>query len=154
MAGRSVSYKFLSSFNVWLRGTMTFSKSHHCANTNYGGNARPHKNIDQVTNEIVIKGHEKGNRIPYDLLLIADPSKENVDKYISDSFIYTADLNGETIGCYVLYHVDKDCVSYPENYNGFEVQSANGKSLVPLFNNHPFPDTAARMEKQYQQWAT
>jgi hypothetical protein len=34
MVGFGVSYKFLSSFNVWSRWTNTFSKSHHCANTN------------------------------------------------------------------------------------------------------------------------
>jgi len=34
MVGFGVSYKFLSSFNVSSRGTNTFSKSHHCANTN------------------------------------------------------------------------------------------------------------------------
>jgi hypothetical protein len=37
MVGFSVSYKFISSFNVWSRGTDTFSKTHHCANTNVGG---------------------------------------------------------------------------------------------------------------------
>ena len=38
MVGFGVSYKFLSSFNVWSRWTNTFSKSHHCANTNVAGN--------------------------------------------------------------------------------------------------------------------
>ena len=38
MVGFGVSYKFLSSFNVWSRGTNTFSKAHHCANTNVGNN--------------------------------------------------------------------------------------------------------------------
>ncbi len=38
MVGFGVSYKFLSSFNVWSRGTNKFSKAHHCANTNVGGN--------------------------------------------------------------------------------------------------------------------
>jgi hypothetical protein len=34
MVGFGISYKFLSSLNVWSRGTNTFSKAHHCANTN------------------------------------------------------------------------------------------------------------------------
>lgn len=33
IVGFGVSYKFLSSFNVWSRGANTFSKAHHCANT-------------------------------------------------------------------------------------------------------------------------
>ena len=38
MVGCCVSYKFLSSFNIWSRGTNTFSKAHHCANTNVVAN--------------------------------------------------------------------------------------------------------------------
>ena len=40
MVGCSISYKFLSSFNVWSRGTNTFSKAHHCINTIVMNNGR------------------------------------------------------------------------------------------------------------------
>jgi hypothetical protein len=38
MAGRCVSYKFLSSFNVWSRWINTVSKASHCINSNVGSN--------------------------------------------------------------------------------------------------------------------
>ena len=41
MAGCSVSYKFLSSFHVWSRGTDRLSKAHHCRNTNVASNCPP-----------------------------------------------------------------------------------------------------------------
>lgn len=40
--------------------------------------------------------------VPYHLLLLADPSKELVDGYLTDSFILVATLNEETVGICVL----------------------------------------------------
>jgi aminoglycoside 6'-N-acetyltransferase I len=54
--------------------------------------------------DIVTQNQRDG--IPYDLLLIADPSKDNIDKYIWNSAIYKAELNGQPIGYYVLHDVD------------------------------------------------
>jgi ribosomal protein S18 acetylase RimI-like enzyme len=73
--------------------------------------------------DIVISLLEKGDTVPYELLLIADPSKNNIDKYLSDSFVYKVNSKGETIGCYVLYPVDKETVeikniAIAENYQG------------------------------------
>jgi N-acetylglutamate synthase-like GNAT family acetyltransferase len=61
-----------------------------------------------VTHNIEIRELQKNEEIPYNLLLIADPSKTNIDKYIFDSAIYVADIDGQIIGCYVLYLVDND----------------------------------------------
>jgi len=63
-----------------------------------------------VTDEIVIKELGGKEMIPYDLLLIADPSKSNIDKYIFDSVVYKADFKDQTIGCYVLYSIDKETI--------------------------------------------
>ena|SRR5688572_24880120 len=59
---------------------------------------------------IVIRRLEKTDAIPYDLLLMADPSKENIDKYIFDSSIYEGSRYGQIIGCYVLCTVDKEVI--------------------------------------------
>ena len=61
-----------------------------------------------MKDEIVTRKLKDKESIPYDLLLIADPSIHNIDKYISDSVVYTADFKGQTVGCYVLYNVDKE----------------------------------------------
>jgi len=63
-----------------------------------------------MTDEIITKELKDQQFTPYHLLLIADPSRSSIDKYISDSVVYTADFNGQTVGCYVLYGVDKETV--------------------------------------------
>jgi ribosomal protein S18 acetylase RimI-like enzyme len=63
-----------------------------------------------VTYDIVIRELQKTDKIPYDLLLIADPSKKNIDKYILNSIIYEAVINEETIGCYVLCTLDEETI--------------------------------------------
>jgi len=63
-----------------------------------------------VIDGIVTKELKDKEAIPYDLLLIADPSKAVIEKYIADSIIYTAHLKGEMVGCYVLYPVDKETI--------------------------------------------
>lgn len=49
---------------------------------------------------------------PYDLLLLADETKESIDKYLFDSDTYLAeDINtGEAIGAFCLYRIDNNCV--------------------------------------------
>jgi ribosomal protein S18 acetylase RimI-like enzyme len=63
-----------------------------------------------VKNDFLITELQKTNKIPYDLLLIADPSKDNIDKYIFNSIIYEANSNGQTIGYYVLCPVDNEVI--------------------------------------------
>lgn len=62
-----------------------------------------------VSNLVIIKLQE-ADKIPYDLLLLADPSRENVDKYIFNSAIYLANSNGSSIGCYVLCPLDNNTI--------------------------------------------
>ena len=40
--------------------------------------------------------------IPFNLLLLADPSKDLIEHYIDNSMIYVAYSNDQTIGCFVL----------------------------------------------------
>lgn len=55
-----------------------------------------------MQNKIGIVPLDKSKGIPYDLLLQADPSKENIDKYIHHSVVYRADMSCKTVGYYVL----------------------------------------------------
>jgi ribosomal protein S18 acetylase RimI-like enzyme len=63
-----------------------------------------------VTYDLVIRELQEADKIPYDLLLIADPSKRNIDKYIFNSIIHEAVINEEKIGCYVLCILDTETI--------------------------------------------
>jgi ribosomal protein S18 acetylase RimI-like enzyme len=45
---------------------------------------------------------DKGEHIPYDLLLLADPSKSVIDEYLKESEIFTAKQDSVTAGVIVL----------------------------------------------------
>jgi hypothetical protein len=53
-------------------------------------------------NELTIKRLAQGEELPWDLLLLADPSKELIVEYLAQSDVYIALINCETIGVYVL----------------------------------------------------
>lgn len=68
---------------------------------------------------------------PMDLLLLADPSESLVKQYIERGECYIAEINGETIGVYVLLPTKPDTVelvniAVAEHYHGRGV----GKALV------------------------
>ncbi|BDD05209.1 GNAT family N-acetyltransferase [Aureibacter tunicatorum] len=48
----------------------------------------------------------KGEAVPYDLLLLADESKEAIDKYIFGSDIYLLEHEGDILAVYVLARID------------------------------------------------
>lgn len=49
-----------------------------------------------------VEKYDKRAFVPYDLLLLADPSKEIVDDYLDRGHIYIASFNDEVVGVYVL----------------------------------------------------
>lgn len=49
---------------------------------------------------------ERHDALPYDLLLLADPSREMIDAYISESRVYLARIGDERVGVYVLTPLD------------------------------------------------
>lgn len=53
---------------------------------------------------------EKDAPIPYELLLLADPSKELIEEYLKQSDIFTATRNGEMLGVIVLFHLTPETV--------------------------------------------
>ena len=53
---------------------------------------------------------DKDDQPPYELLLLADPSKDLVDEYLRHSDIYTARQNGQTLGVVVLFPLTPETV--------------------------------------------
>ena len=52
--------------------------------------------------QITFKRLDENAPIPYELLLLADPSKDLIDEYLKRSEVFTATQNGEIIGVIVL----------------------------------------------------
>jgi ribosomal protein S18 acetylase RimI-like enzyme len=52
---------------------------------------------------LIFQRLDKSDPIPYDLLLLADPSKDLVDEYVKLSEIFIAIQNEETLGVIVLF---------------------------------------------------
>jgi len=61
-----------------------------------------------LKDSITIHPHTPETSVPYNLLLLADPSKELIDQYITTGQLYLAKYNTEIIGCYVLFPWDSD----------------------------------------------
>ena len=61
-----------------------------------------------MKDSITIHPHTHETPVPYDLLLLADPSKELIDQYITTGQLYLAKYNTEIVGCYVLYPWDSN----------------------------------------------
>lgn len=53
---------------------------------------------------------EKNAPIPYELLLLADPSKYLIDQYLKQSNLFLARQNGETVGVIVLFPLTAETV--------------------------------------------
>ncbi|WP_374329256.1 GNAT family N-acetyltransferase [Soonwooa sp.] len=47
---------------------------------------------------------------PYELLLLADETRNAIDKYLSSSDVFLAKLNNDNVGVFCLYHQDSETV--------------------------------------------
>ncbi|MBN2214830.1 MAG: GNAT family N-acetyltransferase [Bacteroidales bacterium] len=59
-----------------------------------------------MTGKFDIRIVDNREEIPFDLLYLADPSKEQIEKYIYHSALYEACINNKIIGCYVLSQIN------------------------------------------------
>lgn len=78
-----------------------------------------------------IRKLDKNEPIPYELLLMADPSKDKIDEYIKEGICFTATVEESVIGVYVLVELREDKwelinVAVAENMQGKGI----GKALV------------------------
>ena len=85
--------------------------------------AKPRTVSGQATNDINAKEEmaiknenitfnklDRNDKMPYDLLLLADPSKELIDEYLKQSDLFAARQNNETIGVIVLFPLTTETV--------------------------------------------
>lgn len=61
-----------------------------------------------LNKNIIIRNLDNNKKLPYDLLLLADPSRELVDEYLKQSYVFVADVNNKTVGVCVLYHINRN----------------------------------------------
>lgn len=59
--------------------------------------------VPELKNRLHVRKAESTDPIPYDLLLLADPSMTAIEKYLPASEIYVCELDEVCIGVYVLY---------------------------------------------------
>jgi len=76
--------------------------------------------------EWMIRQLKKGEKLPMDLLLLADPSEQSVEKYIHKSEVYVAVENEDLIGVFVLLEI---APGKAELMNVAVAESHQGKGL-------------------------
>jgi len=87
-----------------------------------------------------IRPLKKDEKIPYTLLLLADPSKELIDQYLAVSTLYIAEEAGIVFGVYVLTPVDSNIA---EIKNIAVCETHQGKGIGTLLLRHA-EDTARK----------
>jgi ribosomal protein S18 acetylase RimI-like enzyme len=60
--------------------------------------------------DLIIRRLETNEKMPWELLLMADPSKEAIEKYLPISEVFIALLDNELIGAYVLANISPDVI--------------------------------------------
>lgn len=56
--------------------------------------------------DLIIRKKNEDERIPRDLLFLADPSREQIEKYLKEGQVYLAFLGDELVGEYVLEKIE------------------------------------------------
>jgi len=80
---------------------------------------------------MIIKQLQHADEIPWDLLLLADPSPALIETYIKDSEVYVGLTDDKVIGVYVLTPVSKETVELKNIAVHPEYQNQGiGKQLV------------------------
>ncbi|WP_192869532.1 GNAT family N-acetyltransferase [Lentibacillus sediminis] len=84
---------------------------------------------------------------PMDLLLLADPSKEMIEKYLESGQCYTLEVNNETVGVYVLMPVSAGVI---EIMNIAVAEKEQGKGLGKQLLAHAIEQARKQGFKQVQ----
>jgi len=61
-------------------------------------------------NDLIIQKLNKQENLPWDLFLLADPSRKVIENYLANSEIYIAKMNEEIVGEFILINILKDVV--------------------------------------------
>lgn len=82
---------------------------------------------------IQIQELHKEEAVPYELLLLADPSKKMIDGYIHSSFVYTAKSDEQIVAVYALQEINQDSA---EIKNLAVAEALQGKGLGTYLLQH------------------
>lgn len=87
--------------------------------------------MNSVHEKLVIRKMGEGDTIPYDLLTLADPNLELVKSYMRRGNAFLAQMDGETVGVYVLIDTRPETaelvnIAVDEKFHGMGI----GKRLV------------------------
>jgi len=82
---------------------------------------------------IQIRELQKEEAVPYDLLRLADPSKNMIDGYIHSSFVYTVKSGNQLVAVYAIQEIDE----YTAEIKNLAVAEAlQGKGLGTYLLHH------------------
>lgn len=95
----------------------------------------------KVTKRQIIRKLGKDEKIPYDLLLLADESREAIDKYILGSDLFVLEQENRIIAAYVLKALNKNEI---EIKNVAVATDCQGQGLGKLL----LRDAASRAKRQ------
>ena len=105
----------------------------------------PMPDADKITDEAAIHPLADAAPIPYDLLLMADPSRQSIDTYLAAATVYIAEVKGQTVGCYVLMQLDAQVA---EIKNLAVAERLQGKGLGNRLLRHAIGQARAKGFKQ------
>ncbi|MDP2637699.1 MAG: GNAT family N-acetyltransferase [Candidatus Levybacteria bacterium] len=96
---------------------------------------------------LIIQKLKNKDQMPWNLLLLADPSREKVEEYLRNSSVYGVILHNEVIGVYVLVNITSDVtelknIAVDKKYQGQGI----GKRLVLDAVNRAKTNKAKRIE--------
>jgi ribosomal protein S18 acetylase RimI-like enzyme len=96
-----------------------------------------HKMMDTINIRLLSNEDQK----PYDLLLLADPSVFMLEKYLSASAVYVAEMDALIVGVYVLFPIDTTTV---EIKNIAVAETQQGKGIGKQLLEHAIAQAKAR----------
>lgn len=65
---------------------------------------------NKLADDLIIRKLTDSENIPFDLLLLADPSKEVIETYLPLATKYIAELDGEILGIFLLIKLDESSI--------------------------------------------
>lgn len=98
---------------------------------------------DAQPQDLAVRELANGEAVPYDLLLLADPSKALVDAYLPASTVFVATLNQQPVGACVLFplgagSVEIKNVAVEPSHQGRGIGSALLKHAIRMAEQHGF----------------